>query len=194
MAECLTWFPVSIYQQENLLNKEQNFNLKTHSLDMRSKVKSGGTEWLGNTYTTLNTFDLKTDIKFKFLIDLMHSHVKQYAKLHGAEDSNYEATGAWLNINDKGTFQEFHTHNDAIFSCVYWVAAPEGSGDLIFEDPKEPDMLRIKNVTNLNPLSFTRINYKAQEGALLIFRSYLRHMVEPCNNSQPRISVAVNFK
>ena len=45
-------------------------------------------------------------------------------------------SGAWLNINSEGTFQEFHTHNNAIFSCVYWVAAPVGSGKLIFEDLK----------------------------------------------------------
>jgi hypothetical protein len=28
---------------------------------------------------------------------------------------------------------------------------------------------------------------------LLIFRSYLRHMVQPGSNIEPRISIAVNF-
>ena len=42
-------------------------------------------------------------------------------------------------------------------------------------------------------LSFTRIGYEAEERKLLIFRSYLRHMVEPCKNKTPRMSIAVNY-
>ena len=72
---------------------------------------------------------------------------------------------------------------------MYWVAAPVGSGKLIFEDPKEPDMLQIRDIKSRNSLSFTRIGYEAEERKILIFRSYLRHMVEPCKNKTPRMTI-----
>ena len=96
-------------------------------------------------------------------------------------------------VNTEGTHQEFHTHNGNIFSCVYWVKTPTGSGNLIFEDPKCPDMLPIRKLTGENDLNRQRICYAAVERRLIIFRSYLRHMVEPCKNKSPRMSIAVNF-
>jgi uncharacterized protein (TIGR02466 family) len=186
------WFPVAIYKETNLLTSDQNKDLFNHSLELRKTVPNGGSEWYGDTYNTHDTLDLTNDSKFFPLLDNIQDHCHNFASMHGST-AKYKITGAWLNINEQGTFQEFHTHNNAIFSCVYWVAAPEGSGQLIFEDPKEPDMLQVKSIKEKNPLSFTRIGYAAEEGSLLIFRSYLRHMVEPCNNTTPRVSIAVNF-
>lgn len=192
MPKVEMWFPVAIYKEDNLLSSKENKELFDHSLELRKTVPNGGEEWYGETYNTHDTFDLTNDPKFDKLLSLISDHVHNFADMHGSK-AEYKITGAWLNINEKGTFQEFHTHNNAIFSCVYWVASPEGSGKLIFEDPKEPDMLQVKKIKEKNPLSFTRIGYAAEESSLLIFRSYLRHMVEPCNNTSPRISIAVNF-
>jgi uncharacterized protein (TIGR02466 family) len=76
---------------------------------------------------------------------------------------------------------------------VYYISAPEGSGKIVFEDPREPDMLPIKNIPSRNDLSYVKVGYEACEGTLLIFRSYLRHMVSLNLNTTPRISVAFNF-
>tara|TARA_B110000858_G_scaffold74086_1_gene86050 strand:+ start:1875 stop:2474 length:600 start_codon:yes stop_codon:yes gene_type:complete len=186
------WFPVSIYKDTNIISQEENMKLYNRSLELQKTIPNGGKEWYGDTYNTHDTFDLTRDSTFDYLLSQIEAHVHNYAEMHGST-SKYKLSGAWLNVNTEGTFQEFHTHNNAIFSCVYWVAAPEGSGKLIFEDPKEPDMLQIRDIKERNSLSFTRIGYKAEERKLLIFRSYLRHMVEPCKNTTPRVSIAVNF-
>ena len=193
MPEVATWFPVSIYREVNLLDENQVVELYDHSLNLRKKVPSGSDHWTGNTYATINTFNLQTDLKFAPLLQEITKNVNIFAKMHGAKNVEYKIESAWLNINDEHSFQEFHSHTGCIFSCVYWLAAPEGSGDLVFEDPKEPDMIPVKNIAEYNPLSFARINYKAEENALLIFRSYLRHMVAPCTNKTERVSIAVNF-
>ena len=86
-----------------------------------------------------------------------------------------------------------HTHNESTISAVYYISAPTGSGKLVFEDPREPDMLPIKNIPVRNELSFVKVGYEAKEGSLIIFRSYLRHMVTVGTNAEPRISVAFNF-
>jgi len=54
-------------------------------------------------------------------------------------------------------------------------------------------MLPITNIKERNDLTFQRVGYEAEERKLVIFRSYLRHMVEPCKNKSPRMSIAVNF-
>ena len=80
-----------------------------------------------------------------------------------------------------------------MFSAVYYVKVPEGSGNIIFEDPRMPDMLPVKNIPERNSLSFNKIGYTPAEGTLLIFRSSLRHCVQEGTNVDPRISISMNF-
>ena len=54
-------------------------------------------------------------------------------------------------------------------------------------------MLPIKEIKTTTELSFRTCSYQPEEGTLLIFRSYMRHMVEICKNDTPRITVALNF-
>jgi uncharacterized protein (TIGR02466 family) len=192
LAKIELWFPVSIYTVDNLLDHTENQNLKEYCLTLQNKVPNGGDDWYGGTYNTHGTLDLTRDLKFKPLLNIIDMHVHEYSKAHNST-AQYKIRGSWLNIAEKNQFQEFHTHNDSIISAVYYISAPQGSGSIVFEDPKEPDMYPLKNIKPKNNLSFTRIKYEAVEGKLLIFRSYLRHMVEAGSNEDPRISVAINY-
>lgn len=192
MAKIELWFPVAIYTEDNLLSQENNDKLKTRCLDIQQTVASGGEEWFGKTYTTHGTYELTKDPECQVLLDAINYHVHEFAKAHNCQ-GNYDNHSAWMNISGEGSYQEFHTHNASIFSAIYYVAAPEGSGRVVFEDPKEPDMFPLKNIKGKNNLSFTRISYVPAPGTLIIFRSYLRHLVEPGTNTDPRISIAMNF-
>lgn len=192
MQKVEMWFPVPIYSAENIITAEQNDKLRAHCLKVQSNTPTGGTEWIGGTYNTHQTHDLHNDVEFQPLLDSVAFHVQQFAKMHGSE-ADYTNNYSWLNISKAGDWQEFHTHNANIFSAVYYVNAPEGSGRILFEDPKEPDMFPVKNIREKNQLSYTRIHYTPKSGLLLIFRSYLRHLVEPGTNADPRISIALNF-
>ena len=186
------WFPVAIYRQDGIITREQNDRLRKHCLAIQKNTPTGGAEWLGGTYNTHQTHDLSTDIEFQPALDAVTYHVHEFAKLHNC-NMTYQNSYAWMNIAEGSAWQEFHTHNGNIFSAVYYVDAPEGSGKIIFEDPKEPDMMPLKTHINKNHLRYTRISYTPEPGTLLIFRSYLRHCVEPGTNSEPRISIAMNF-
>ena len=192
MSNVEMWFPVAIYTEQELLSNESNNELKSYCLSVRNSVPSGGSEWLGGTYNTHGTYNVSTDKNFQPLLESISYHVHQFAKMHNCYET-YKSDYAWLNIADSTNWQEFHTHNGNIFSAVYYVSVPEGSGRIVFEDPKEPDMCPLKTKTNRNQLSYTRIGYTPTEGSLIIFRSYLRHCVEPGNNTEPRISLALNF-
>lgn len=186
------WFPVAIYSAEDIITVEQNNTLREHCLAIQSNTPSGGVEWIGGTYNTHQTHDLHNDLQFQPVLDAVSYHVHQFAKMHNSTGT-YTNNYSWMNISKAGDWQEFHTHNANVFSAVYYVSAPEGSGRILFEDPKEPDMFPVKEVQGKNQLSYTRIHYTPKSGLLLIFRSYLRHLVEPGTNIDPRISIALNF-
>jgi len=192
MANIELWFPVAIYQHQTMFTDEQNKLWADYIEEI--KKTSTGKIWPGGTYTTHHTHDLRTDSQFKPLIMEINSHMHSFAKEYGSMET-YVNGPVWGNVATKENSQEFHTHNGSIFSAVYYVTAPEGSGSIIFEDPKEPDMLPVKNInkTNQNRLSFSRIAYKPLAGKLLIFRSNIRHMVESGTNESSRISISMNF-
>jgi len=193
MAKIEMWFPVAIYTEDSLLSEENNNKLKDYCLSLQDTVSSGGDGWFGKTYTTHGSHELNTDPEFKDFLDIVLYHIHEYAKSHNCQ-ATYKNQATWMNISTQGSYQEFHTHNGSIISAIYYVSAPEGSGRVVFEDPKEPDMFPLKGTNqNKNNLSYTRISYTPAPGTLLIFRSYLRHLVEPGTNIDPRISIAMNF-
>jgi len=186
------WFPVAIYVADDLFSQQQNEIWKDCLLNLKKNKPSGGADWYGNTYTTHDSYDLREEEKFKSLLDKITDCVQEFANAHNST-GQYNCEHFWANIALEKNYQEFHTHDGSIFSAVYYIEVPEGSGSIVFNDPKQPDMLPIKNINERNHLSFIRTKYLPKAGRLLIFRSYLSHMVEPGTNSSERISVSLNF-
>ena len=192
MAKIELWFPTIIYTEENLFSAATNDKWANTLFEIEKTVESGGKDWEGKTYTTHTTYDIATDPTFTSLIETVTEHVNALAQSYGST-AKYKAEHSWANIARAGNYQEYHTHDGSVFSAVYYIKTPEGSGDILFEDPRMPDMLPVKNIPERNSLSFHKIGYKATEGTLLIFRSSLRHCVQEGLNIDPRISVSMNF-
>ena len=192
MAEINLYFPTAIYVQQDLFNEEQNKIWSDRIFDIQKNVPSGGKEWEGKTYTTHSTFNLLEDELFAPLFEAVQSHINSFTKEHNSEFM-HKCDSAWANINDPGTYQEYHTHPSSVFSCVYYPKVPDGSGRIVFESPNTPDMFPIVGINQMNDLTFEHIKYNPKPGTLLIFRSYLRHCVQQGNNTEPRISIALNY-
>lgn len=187
------WFPTAIFVEENLISFEDNQNLSKYVLDLETKIQKGGQNWITDISNSHGTYDLILDNEFKNLTDSVTDKINIFAKEFG---SNYEydkPSSMWYNIYRNGDYQEYHTHTDSVFSAVYFVTNPENSGRIVFENPIEPDMKPIKNITVNNDLNFKNCHYNPKPGTLLIFRSYMRHMVERCLNIEPRITIAFNY-
>jgi hypothetical protein len=85
--------------------------------------------------------------------------------------------GFWLNLTAPGQATSEHTHdeNDELLSCVYYVTAPEHSGDLIlYDDP-------------------ARITIAPEAGAFVFFPPWLPHAVAPNTSDAQRISIGINI-
>ena len=103
----------------------------------------------------------------------------------------------WGTVNTKTShWNMVHTHPESILSGVFWLSAPEGSGDFILLNPTQIDWWTEKLNTHdiiVNSHSISSIEIKPLEGGLLIFPSYVPHMVIPNTNFTKRISISFNI-
>lgn len=189
-AELHTWFPTTILVIEDLLVAKQNEEIKDDILKRWKDVPKGGDNWLGHMWNSNGTWDIQQD--YPALADAVNEVAQEYIRLHGSQVP-YGITTSWVNVGEENSFQEYHTHTGVTLSACYYVAMPPGSGKLFFENPTEPDMHPIKGITEINELNFRTVHYEPKPGTLIMFRSYMRHMVERGTNTEPRVTIAFNF-
>jgi len=187
-----TFFPQAFFNSINLLEKDYLIKLQKLSLDIKNKYECGGKNWLLKPYNTLDTYDLTKDKNFKLLFDKIEEKVFLFAKAHKS-DNFYKVKESWLNVYNKNDQQEFHYHADCTFSAVFFLKTSKDCAKIIFENPTEPDMKPILNIKEFNTLNYKTCFFEPTENSLLIFRSYMRHMVEKQQTDFNRITVAVNF-
>jgi uncharacterized protein (TIGR02466 family) len=192
MDKIIMTFPSSFYVFENLLDNNMILNLQKRSKEIEKKYPKGGENWKCNTYNTLGTFELSNDAPFKILLDKIEEKVFEFTKAHGS-NYKYKIKESWINIYKTNDYQEYHFHPESTFSAVYFLKSSEKCAKIVFENPTEPDMLPIKDIKQYNDLSFKTYSFYPIQNSLLIFRSYMRHMVEQQTIDFERMSVAVNL-
>lgn len=105
---------------------------------------------------------------------------------------------AWANINERGDYNNLHSHGGGIWSGVYYIDAGT-------EDPGHPlsGVITFRNPTlaplavdNLKPPRFVADYFRCEHsqaprsGQMLLFPSWLEHQVHPYFGESPRISVS----
>lgn len=100
----------------------------------------------------------------------------------------------WVNLLKPGGHHSSHIHPHSIISGTLYVAAPEGSGAIRFEDPRLPLMMaaptrRPDATDELRPF----VAVEPRRGMLLLWESWLRHEVLPGTGRAERLSVSFNF-
>lgn len=186
-----SWFPSAIYIAPNIASDSENDIILNKIKSLEKTTERGGDNWQCNMFNTCGTRDFSKDDELGFLFDKIKDHVNEYVKIMGSSQ-RLECQEAWANISYKGSFQEYHTHSGRTISAVYYASVPENSGRIIFESPLEPDMLPLK-IDEYNYWSNRIAHFTPESKMLIIFRSYLRHMVEINHDDNERISLAMNF-
>ena len=101
----------------------------------------------------------------------------------------------WANINYPGNANRPHLHPNSLFSGVYWIKAPEKSGNLMLYEPRPgvhttmPNRKEVKLPSEL----WREIHYQPKAGTAIMFPSWLWHEVKPNESNDIRISVSFNF-
>jgi uncharacterized protein (TIGR02466 family) len=101
---------------------------------------------------------------------------------------------AWANVSGTGDFNTTHTHPGATWSGVYYVDAGDSPGEhdaaaLRFLDPM-PGSAHAFFPYQLRPCP----ELQPAAGLMVLFPSYVPHMVHPHRGSGQRISIAFNFR
>ena len=102
----------------------------------------------------------------------------------------------WANINPPGGYNRPHIHPNSHFSGVYYIKAPQNSGDIVFNDPRSgAHMIMPERIKDIKPPShlWREVRINPLEGRLIMFPSWLWHCVDPNESNDIRISVSFNF-
>ena len=113
---------------------------------------------------------------------------------HGQEMSPIQwAVYAWANVNRTGDFNQTHTHPASTWSGTYYVDSgdPDGTSGTPLQ-VMEPSPGRVMSF--LPKLLPSSIYLLPRPGLIVLFPSYVPHMVLPHGGSGTRISIAFNLR
>lgn len=193
--------PVAIFQTllycKDLENfKSLNTQYATRVQGLKQEFTKDQANWICNTYTTLNSYDLRLDPLFQPLISAITQEVIQFSASYGIIGKPITCTDAWANVAGPGDFQEYHLHPNNHFSIAYYIQIPENSGDIHFKSTEaffDNCPLPCKE-DSMFPASAHQVRVPAKEGMLVAFRANVQHMVSQNLSNQDRISISMNFK
>ena len=183
-------FPTLVYN-EHLHPLVNNKLLYEFALSIESKyppLKNFG------VYNSLDAIDISDNDLIKELILITKVHVAKFlSEIKVEEYSEITCKDVWINVSNEGDQQETHIHPKSHLSAVYYISAPENSGDLIFYSPTHH--------VNMFPIRYAKdseagmqiINYTPRESLIMIFGSNLQHRVSRNMSKGKRVSVAMNF-
>mgnify|MGYP003348279223 CR=1 FL=1 len=104
-----------------------------------------------------------------------------------------EVVQFWANVNRPNEYNMQHNHAPNHLSGVYYVSVPAGSGDIKFIDDR-----RVRAVTEPRPvrdsaLAYQSYTFQPVPGMLLIFPSWLDHVVGQNKSGEVRTAVSFNI-
>lgn len=189
-------FPVGVQISEIPGAAQLNRDLIADMEKVRKSVPNNRPDsWSCSVYTTISSgHDLFQYDSVKKLRDHIMSEGNAFADAYGLERRKFplRLQDCWVNVYEKGDGQEVHNHANSVVSGIYYVAAPEGSGELMFHSPMADNMYEPPK-SDLNPMNTPTTTLTPQAGMMILFRSWLRHSVMPSTGKGPRISIAFNF-
>ena len=107
---------------------------------------------------------------------------------------NIELKNVWININERGNSNKRHVHPMSTFSGTLYIQVDEKTGNIVFYDnytPYDHYPILMPSDSEYFP---ERVTYYPTNGMLLIFPSWVPHLVEPSNSDLTRISISFNVQ
>ena len=126
----------------------------------------------------------------------LQPHVRSFASSLQFDLARRELTmtDCWVNIMPRQVVHGLHLHPHATLSGTYYVKTPSGSPGLKLEDPRlDRFMAAPPRVADSRPENRPWVLIPAQEGALVLFESWLRHEVPANRVPAERISISFNY-
>jgi uncharacterized protein (TIGR02466 family) len=163
---------------------------------------AGGRRWSARNYpggyTSYNSVSRMHQVSptFAELERRLRKHVRSFASSLQLDLAHRELTmtDCWVNIMPRQVVHGLHLHPLSTISGTYYVRTPKGCAGLKLEDPRlerfmaAPPRLPDSRLDNRH-----WVIIPAQQGAMVLFESWLRHEVPPNPVAAERVSISFNY-
>jgi len=115
-----------------------------------------------------------------FLVKTWFQHTGNF-KMH--------VTESWINVHNKGGWTTPHHHQNSTISIAAYLNVPEGSGDLMVENPLKP-----YKCSEPLPMGYDHWGkIEVETNDVLFFPGWLTHKTEKNNTNNPRYVLSTNM-
>ncbi len=201
MTNLHSLFPTLIYRANAISPEKLNADLEVAVLSLASSDKIGLKWSEKHGYPGYTSFASDGELlyripAFRRLVKLIDKHTAEFATaLHwNIRGGKPICDSLWVNVMAEGGSHTSHLHPNAVISGTYYVTVPQGSGPIVFEDPRLPLQMAAPPRKASAPRNFqSHVSEIPKSGTLMLWESWLRHEV-PLNRAEgSRISVSFNY-
>jgi len=190
------WFPTPIFfsiADEKIKNAILAEYQSTEEKILQDKNRNNET-WGDNIDTTFKYGDDNNIILTQNLF-LLKEYIQQVAKTFShhlfTNPEQITIQESWINYSKKYQYQNKHDHfKENTLSGVYYLKTSGSDGNIKFYPPSAC-MRYDKKITT--EMTHSSIEYKPQEGKIILFPSWVEHSVLPNMTESTRISVSFNL-
>lgn len=159
------------------------FNVKLHRRDQARCYLSDNS----------NLLDIEDLLPLKVQVE---SHIKKYTDVVVGTDEevNYPIIKSWLIKHTEGDYAHRHVHLNSLFSGVIYLKTDEKSGTFSLINPFRNAVPEALSPTThrFNHFNSRMWSFTPEENNIIIFPSFLEHMVSPCMSKQERYCLPFN--
>ena len=148
------------------------------------------------SYASLTDLPWRMPI-FAELVRSLDAHVTAFAEdlAFDLGQGTLELEDIWINVLPEGGIHTGHLHPHSVISGTTYVAMPEGTSAIRFEDPRLPMMMAAPPRRADAPEALRAFHSEAPAvGDVLLWESWLRHEVPMNMAEDDRVSVSFNYK
>lgn len=194
-------FPTLLYQAD--LEDESLRAELDRSVRALAKDDAAGRRWCRSHgykgYTSYGSLDdlPRRDPAFADLKRRLDRHVASFAEAAAFDlgRAKLRLDSMWVNLLKPGGHHSAHIHPHSVVSGTLYLALPEGSGAIRFEDPRLGLMMAAPpRREDADEALRTFQTVAPAVGDVLLWESWLRHDVLPHKGRGERISVSFNYR
>ena len=132
------------------------------------------------------------DYEFSYLKKSLLVGVNEILSQIYVDDASIKMINSWANISRKGECTMPHIHEEANWSCVYYVT-PTEDANLYLKDPRLLEQMDKSHHYLKQPYANVIRKRPFNEGEAILIPSWLEHGVGAGTKDSIRISIASNF-
>ena len=132
------------------------------------------------------------DFEFSYLRKSLLVGINEILGQIYVDSASIKMINSWANISRKGEYTMPHIHEEANWSCVYYVT-PTEDANLYIKDPRLLEQMDKSHHFLKQPYANVIRKRPFNEGEAILFPSWLEHGVGAGTKDAIRISIACNF-